>query len=145
MEWNFLGAVRNYNYANINDPYLTPFGLQSDQAANIEDITSEYGMRELGFSKTIHENNRKLFILSHPRRYIHSANVDIQRIGNELTILFNRELKRLYDRGIPVKEARVKALENIKKYKEDKFKKHNIDFPPETIEMAGNRLRLKPV
>lgn len=116
-------------------------GLYSGNLNTVDDNNSEYAERELGFTKQIFENNNKLFALESPAAFIHSANMDIQKIGNELGVLFNSELIKQYNRGLTIEKSREAALNYIKKIRDDMFERHNKDFPPEHIRIAGERIQ----
>lgn len=144
MRVKYIEPRIDTNYRVYNDQvHLGPHGLTSSNRNYIQDLANEETQRLLGFKKKIHESNKKLYSLRAPAEFLHSANQDIERIGNELALIFNEELQKNYNRGMSIKEARKKALKYVEKLRKEKLKKHKEDFSKKNKKIIRKRLSRK--
>jgi hypothetical protein len=120
---------------------LTSTGILPDDEVGINLINNDYVKRKLGFTKQINENNMLEFALNDPAEYIHRANQEVSRIGDELATLFNSKMLKHYNQGDTLKEARDKALKYIKIIRDEKFKDYELKFPKQRLKIAGDRFR----
>ena len=109
--------------------------------ATLKTMYEDLVPRELGISREIIRNNRVLKGLANPGEYLLNKNEDLQRIGQELSLIFATENAKQMNLGKSVEESKKVALAYAKSIEEFKMREHNDLFPTELTGAAVERFK----
>lgn len=109
----------------------------------LDALYEDFVPRETGILKTIDLQNQIADSLSNPAAYLLEKNKDLEKIGKELANVYKKAFGKVYNKGKTLEEAKKYALNYTKTFEKIKLEKHAQDFPPELVQDAVDKLRIR--
>jgi DNA anti-recombination protein RmuC len=128
----------NYNYRyrdNLN--YLPTSRKLTATAGSIpirrnpiqfDRANKDFINRELGFTKQVIDNNKKLFSLDRPVNYMKHINTNLNNLMNDVNIIYQQELLKNYNQGYDLEEAKTRAMKFASKIANDLYEENKNEF-----------------
>lgn len=154
-----LGALaitpraHNEDYpADDNNRFVHPFwgtiltengGAVLNTVAHLNAEYQDLVKRETGLMSDIYTNNAVLRGLAAPATYLNDKNLDLDSIGNNLTLEYKQAFNKSYNTGKSKEYAHAIALETVRELKKIKMIEHEQKFPTSLTEQVLGRLSRK--